>query len=369
MATAVYIIGAIIGMFVIYRAYYRIRFPFWSRQPVFTHHNLIYWLRPRCIIDANRPTRTDRFYNSKIDVMPADACNKDIWEAMSEVLGNSYSTHKDYTYHPSADQLSSLLMSHERSCVALTRNKMGSPIGCISSRPLTCRLGNRKSDINYIDHLCVKTSERQRGTAPQLIITLCVETRELTGIPVCLFKREGVTTPIVPLVCAVTTSTRSPLSVTHPGCTVYEQKPQDAVSIVDELDARSAKYTCVVHPNKVTLLSMLKCGQVRIFRCNAGNWYVFKDSHIVASTPIMECLVCLKNEQSDKFSFRMGYAECLRHLHDGNFITVIDGLGDNVDIQSWCRTVRFPEEESKSTYYFYNYIEHPHKCDQVIILA
>ena len=369
MTVAVYVIGVIIGVLVIYRAYYRIAFPFWSRQPVFLHHNIVHWLSPRRVIDAGRPTRADRFYNPKIDVVPAASCEKEAWEAMSEVLRDSYSAHEDYTYHPGSDQLSSLLASHEGSYVALMRGKTDCSIGCISSRPITCRLGNRVSDVNYIDHLCVKTSERKRGAASQLIVTLSAEIRERTGIPVCLFKREGAITPIVPLVCAITTSTHSPLPVTHPGCTVYEQKPQDAIGIVDELCARSEQYTCIVHPNKVALLAVLGSGQVWVFRCNIGNWYVFKNSHIVASLPIIECLVCLKSKQSDKFSFRMGYAECLRQLYDGDFITVIDGLGDNVDIQSWCRTVRLPKEESISSYYLYNYVEHPHKCDQVVILV
>jgi hypothetical protein len=369
MATVVYVIGVIIGILVIYRAYYRITFPFWARQPVFVRHNIVQWFSPRRVIDVNRPTRADKFYNPKIAVVLASSCEKEIWDDMSGVLRDSYSAHKDYRYHPSANQLSSLLTSHQGSHVALVRNKTGHPIGCISSRPLTCRLGNRVSDVNYVDHLCVKTSERKRGAAPQLIVTLSAEIRERTGIPVCLFKREGATTPIVPLVCAITTATRSPLPVTHPGCAVYEQKPQDAVCIVDELSARSERYTCVMHPNKVAFLAVLNSGQMRVFKCNIGNWYVFKSSHIVASLPVVECIVCLKSDESDKLSFRMGYAECLRKLHKGDFTTVIDGLGDNVDIQSWCRTIRFPEEESTATYYLYNYVEHSHKCDQVVILA
>ncbi len=44
---------------------YKLKYPFWSRQPVFHYHNLKYWLFPPGIIQHNNPIK-NKFYNSEI---------------------------------------------------------------------------------------------------------------------------------------------------------------------------------------------------------------------------------------------------------------------------------------------------------------
>ena len=46
-------------------AIYKIKYKFWSRQPVFHYHNLWYWLVPPGIIQHAKPKK-DIFYDSKI---------------------------------------------------------------------------------------------------------------------------------------------------------------------------------------------------------------------------------------------------------------------------------------------------------------
>ena len=46
-------------------AVYKLKFPFWSKQPVFHYHNLYYWMFPPGIIQHNKPT-INKFYDQKI---------------------------------------------------------------------------------------------------------------------------------------------------------------------------------------------------------------------------------------------------------------------------------------------------------------
>ena len=45
--------------------YFKFKYRFWSRQPVFHYHNIRYWLFPPGIIQHGQPER-NKFYNSKI---------------------------------------------------------------------------------------------------------------------------------------------------------------------------------------------------------------------------------------------------------------------------------------------------------------
>ena len=62
----IYIILTIIVLLVIGYLYYKVKFQFWSRQPVFHFHNIWYWYDPPGIIQKDKP-QMDKFYNSYIE--------------------------------------------------------------------------------------------------------------------------------------------------------------------------------------------------------------------------------------------------------------------------------------------------------------
>ena len=45
--------------------YYKIKYPFWSRQPVFHFHNLLYWYNPPGIIQYEKP-EINKYYKPDI---------------------------------------------------------------------------------------------------------------------------------------------------------------------------------------------------------------------------------------------------------------------------------------------------------------
>ncbi len=60
-----YLLLASIIIIILVVAFYKLKYPFWSRQPVFHFHNLRYWLFPPGIIQHNKPEK-DKFYDDKI---------------------------------------------------------------------------------------------------------------------------------------------------------------------------------------------------------------------------------------------------------------------------------------------------------------
>ena len=51
-----YIILSIVIIFLFIRLYIKIKYKFWSIQPVFHYYNLLYWIKPVGLIDKNLPT-------------------------------------------------------------------------------------------------------------------------------------------------------------------------------------------------------------------------------------------------------------------------------------------------------------------------
>ena len=60
-----YYILAIISIILLLVAIYKLKFPFWSRQPVFHFHNLKYWIIPPGIIQHGKPEK-DKYYDPDI---------------------------------------------------------------------------------------------------------------------------------------------------------------------------------------------------------------------------------------------------------------------------------------------------------------
>lgn len=55
----------IISIILLIIGIYKIKFPFWSKQPVFHFHNLKYWIIPPGIIQHKNPEK-NKFYDEKI---------------------------------------------------------------------------------------------------------------------------------------------------------------------------------------------------------------------------------------------------------------------------------------------------------------
>ena len=60
-----YYILAVISIILLLIAIYKLKFPFWSRQPVFHFHNLKYWIIPPGIIQHGKPEK-DKYYDPDI---------------------------------------------------------------------------------------------------------------------------------------------------------------------------------------------------------------------------------------------------------------------------------------------------------------
>lgn len=341
--------------------------PFWSKQPVFLHLNLSQWLRRGSIIDETRPTKNDRFYDCSVFVRSINDCVESDIIKVLKFLEENYSPLGDFTYTPSLDTFKATFVMATHSYIATMSDKDGGLIGCITSRPAKCRLGKKTITVNYIDHLCVKKKSRNKGVAPRLITTLSATIRERTNCIHCLFKREGTSTPIVPLTCVISTAMRAPIGPVSVENSVVKLDPREAAELLQNIPAM-VKYNCVAYTSPLSTITPLQEGINSVYRANSGSIIMFRSNEVKSDQPVEECVFTLKSNSTDRAGFFRDYCAAMRAHREGKYIVVIDGVGDSAIIQQESEKVSVPLEKSYANYYLYNYIEHPHLCDKVAML-
>lgn len=342
-------------------------YPFWNKQPVFLHLNISQWLQRGSIIDESRPNKNDRFYDSSVFVRSVEDCTESDVTQMLDLLKDNYSPLGEFTYTPSLRIFNATLVPAASSYLATLSDKDGVLIGCITSRPAKCRLGGTTVAVNYIDHLCVRRNSRGKGVAPRLITTIAAVIRERTGCVPCLFKRESASTPVVPLMCVMSTATQAPVGQPQVENDVVKLNQRDALELLDNVPAMR-RYDCVCHTSRISTMSALQNNVYSVYRAKSGSVFVFRSNEVQSQQPIEECLFSLKTSTGERIDFFRDYCAAIQAHKKGKHIVVIDGVGDNAILQQESQKVSVPLEKSYANYYLYNYIEHPHLCDKVAML-
>lgn len=341
--------------------------PFWNKQPVFLHTNLSQWFRTGTQVDSMRPNKNDKFYDPSVLVRSINECQENDISLVLKLLEENYSPISTFTYTPSLETFNATFVMSDSSYIATLCGKDGELIGCITSRPAYCRIGHTTIYVNYIDHLCVKRNSRGKGVAPRLITTIASVVREQTGHVPCLFKREGASTPIVPLTCVETTATQAPIGHTELTHNVSKLEPGDAIGLLKNIFGMN-KYNCVAYMPPLAIASIIQNGIYNVYRTISGSLFVFRSTEVSSEQPVEECVFSLKSNSANKSDFFSEYCAVIRVHRAGKYIIVLDGTGDNTILLRESEKVSVPLEKGYANYYLYNYIEHPHPCDKVAIL-
>ena len=192
-----FVITAIVLLIMVYK----IKYQFWSRQPVFHYHNLIYWIVPPGIIDHEKPKR-NKYYDPKMYFNTYFSTPTEKKALFASFIKTHFLPHKTEKYSPPKIGILNYFKNHNyKSYLSMMYDKNNSKkiIGVMSSRPLECHIKNNKMIINYVDFLCVHQDYRKKGIAPKIIYSHQYNTRNTSKHSVFVFKREGPNTLIVPL--------------------------------------------------------------------------------------------------------------------------------------------------------------------------
>ena len=199
------LLGLII-LYLLFFAFIKLRFRFWSSQPVFHLYNLLYWIWPCGIIQHGQPPKT-KFYNAKILTKKWQDFSTEKKALFYTLIKGHFLNEKKEKYNPPKYAVLDYFQGHNKNChLSLqfelspnTNQPTQKIVSAMTTRPLNAILNGNEVSVDYVDFLCVHKSHRKKGLAQKIIYSHYFNSRKDRAGPVFLFKREGIINFIVPL--------------------------------------------------------------------------------------------------------------------------------------------------------------------------
>lgn len=278
-----YLIVSLIMLYLVARAFIKIKFHFWSIQPVFHIYDLYYWIRPNQIVEPALPEINK--YVNLIDIKTKKVEDLTDLETsrFCSFLKSFYLRTKHTNYVPEPRHVMEYLKgSNHPSFVSMykTPKLLFDAEGAIaddelssviSARPLHVTLKNQRTfPTYYVDNLCVNPAMRKQGVAPKAIQTLYYDIRRGNKkINTCLFKREGEMTAIVPLTTfrckgyKLNHIIETPLP--HASMQVIEITKQNLTLLADFIAQRRPHLDCAIVPDITSIANIIKSGNIAVY--------------------------------------------------------------------------------------------------------
>jgi hypothetical protein len=367
------------------------KWPFWSKQPVFHYWNAMLWLNPNRIINPAPFNKTSRYYDRNIIYEDIGDSTPETIAEFCELVRNHFMRSKEVDFSPSpANILAHFKYNDRPSNIAYLKQQQ--MIGAITGRPLTCyfsetspanKVTSTRIPLNYVDFLCVDTKHRKKDVAPKLIYTYYAN--QQSSNQVCLFKREGDTHFIVPL-CAYMThgfsleklfynlQIRKKQYTLPQLTTVLHINDTKSMTILSQYEnTLKSVFKCLIMPAMTNIAHLINTKVFQIYALISSSdgsllsLYVFKDMETAFDgEKSLDCIASFNN--TDDTTFVNGFLNVLATKINTN-VLVIENIAHNGTIIGAISAVCPPSFHSKTSYYFYNYATHPLESREVFVLC
>lgn len=377
------ILICIVNVIVIGYLYIRIKFQFWTIQPVFHLYDINHWLFTDKIINPRIPIINKYVNFTNIHTYNNKQLSAPIRKECATFICNNYLRSKMVNYSPSEEDIFSYLSCNVGNAFVTTYRdvqlKDNPLLGVITARPIFITFsGKSPLLVNYIDNLTVKKDKRKQGIAPQLIQTHHYHIRNQDhSVKVCLFKREGDMTAIVPLTTYDTVGYN--LSDIHklsfPEHKVHIEKinNKNFMYFKDIIKETMSNYECTINIEIISIIELILKSKILIYilldKDRPVCCYILRNSSCSVECDIkcMELIGTINISNSDS-TFLIGFKTVCRRIESKYNIgrILMETTGDThtlvreitkykIDIKSQCPTA----------FFLYNYAHYsikPEKC-------
>lgn len=341
----VYIILAIIVLYILLCAYVKVKFRFWSIQPVFHIYDFMYWINPPGVINHDLPEFNNYINLLNITTKSLDDMNETTISRVSNFINSYYLRNKNAEYTPSKENIIEYLKNsnHPAYITIYAEPKIlflnGEPEahvddfkGVITARPLHITLKNKKTfPTYYVDNLCINPVHRKKGIAPTIIQTMAHNVRRLNKkVNTFMFKREGNMTAIVPLTTYTTIGYELPNIDSeimknerlYASMAVIEITTSNLHLFADFIQSNIKKFDCVVLPEISNIATLIKSNNLFIYAIiengNIMACYIFKNPSLKYDKKhqVIECITsisCCSHKEIFTTGFNIALQMCRKH--------------------------------------------------------
>lgn len=395
-----YIFGFIILCIILFFVYIRIRYRFWSVQPVFHFYDMYYWFVNKGIIREELPqkNRYTNFKNIKTNTM--ESTNDAVISQLTAFIRLHYLRNKENTFSPKKENILPYFIGHNsKSFLSIYWNpeiaidqKTGktieenSIVGVMTSRPLHVKINNGRKDasfdVYYVDYLCVHKFWRRKNIAPQIIQTHEYnQSHENRKISVSLFKREEELTGIIPLtvyktVCFHMRSWNDPPNL-DAKFTLLTADKQNMYYFYNFINETTNKWDITILPEISNLIELVNTKNMYIKMIVLDGEiiaaYVFRKTctFIEKDKEVISCIASINGSILTNQEFIHGFKVALWSIKkdSNNFqYLAIEDLTDNRCIIDNISIKTRPIIVSPTAYFFYNFAHSPFKSEKCLIL-
>ena len=385
MYKILYLFIFIICCIILVAGYIKIKFQFWSIQPVFHVYDFYYYLFPVGIISSCLPEKNKYCNFKNIETINYANLSELKITLFTNFTRQHYLQNKENKYIPKKNNIMPYFEGHNSNCyftfytenelladiktnTTITADKI---IGVITCRPLNIYIKYKKlfkhMNVYYIDYLCVDKMQRKKGIAPQLIQTHEYNQRHLNKkIQVSLFKREGELTGIVPI-CVYKTVGFKINNIRIPAdfiasFSLIECGKTNLHYLIDFLKEKQPFFDIFILSEISNIMELIKTNNIWIYMIIKADEilciYIFKKTcTTIGNNEVLSCIASINGYQDDKLfinGFKLALHAIIKKNNNFKYITIED-LSDNNDIINNLKKEILPFIVSPTAYFFYNF--------------
>lgn len=368
---------SIISIVIITYLYIKLKYRFWSAQPVFHIYDFHYWLFSPQYITKSLPDK-NKFTNFKnIVISNVLKLNNREKTQVLELLQDHFLKDIHIHFRPEVQNIIPYFMNiGKEACLCSIYYEKGgfnfqNIIGCMLGKPLHVYMDNRYFKTYYVEYLCVHKLHRKKGIAPELIQTHDYFQRRTNQYVVCsLFKREDNLTGIIPL-CLYNTyvfniERWNKEIFIHPNIAVLEINTVNIRVLKDFLNGIKNKYKCLISTNIENILTLITTNNFIVYCIlqdnNVLGCFFFRNgcTYFNENKKVVNNF-CNINNCINNDVFVYCYGKIIQKLKKRFQIIQIENNSDTQVIINKILASHIPMIVSKSAYYFYNYLTKPVK--------
>lgn len=367
-----YIIYLIIIIYIIFCIWIKVNSKFWSMQPVFHIYDLKYWIYYSGIINKDLPKINKYIDFLNIKTYDTNDLSREIIIKYTSFIRNNFLQNKEMKYLPKEDDIFEYLKSFDNnhSYISILFNKQNvndqvinynKILGVISGYSLNVKINKDEFKCYYIDNLCVKKNNRNKGNAPKLIQTHHYNSSHMNkNIRVYLFKREVKLNNIVPLTLfnsyCYNIINIPKLDLVHNNMNIIQIKNNNLIIFIDIIKQIYNKYNCIVMPRYELINNLLDKDKLLIYGIIENNslsaFYIFRNTPIydVNNMKITECLCSVSLCHYEEIFVR-GFTLTIHKIRENYKIdrVIIDNVSNNNIVINY-----FKNEKIKYSFDFFN---------------
>jgi hypothetical protein len=399
------IFGTLILLVIFFLLYIKVKYKFWSVQPVFHFYDLKYWIYNIGIIRHNLPEKNKYTNFKSITTINFESLTNKQLKEMIILIQLNYLRIKDNKFIPKKENLVPYFNGHfaKSFCsvyykdIPIIHSKTNDTfieqqiIGVITGRPLHVYIKQTNNkfnllDVYYIDYLCINKNYRKQGIAPQLIQTHEYNQSHLNKkICVSLFKREEELTGIIPLTVYKTYCYQirdshyiipKPLNSSIQILTGDNQNIYYFYNFLKEQNIQD-KFDILIYPELTNLIELINTEniflKILISDGEILGAYLFRKTctYITDKKEIVSCFASIKSPTISNDNFILGFKNCLwsiiKEHHNFGYITIED-ISDNSLLIQDKNKKNHPLVVSPMAYFFYNFAYSPFESKKCLII-